>query len=234
MVICALPLKGSTVKASRNARGPKRSREVSPPGVSRHRPAKPNARGSSTREVILTAAARYFSEHGYRGTSTAAIAAAADLSEPGLLHHFGSKNGLLMALLEMRYAFDEQKFLADRELEGLSLLPLLLALVEENVRQPESLRLTMVILAESISKSHPAHDYFKQRYARARGILERHLEDARRQGFLRRDVATPGLAAVLLAAMDGLQLQWLLDPSVDMVESFAVLMRVLAAALPGR
>jgi AcrR family transcriptional regulator len=223
------------MKASRNVRNSKPSRERSPSGALRPRLAKPNARGSLTREAILTEAARYFSEHGYRGASTATIAAAANVSEPGLLHHFGSKNGLLMALLEMRYAFDEQKFLADRELDGLSLLPLLLQLVRENVRQPESLRLTMVILAESISPSHPSHDYFKQRYARAREILERHLNNARRQGYLRKDVNISGLAAVLLATMDGLQLQWLLDPgSVDMVESFAVLTKILAAALPGR
>ena len=220
------------MKASRNPRVPKRARAAPPSGTSRHRPSKPNARGSLTREAILTAAARYFSEHGYRGTSTASIAAAANLSEPGLLHHFGSKNGLLMALLEMRYAFDEQKFLADRKLEGLSLLPLLLELVTENVRQPESLRLTMVIFAESIAESHPSHEYFKQRYARAREILKQHLDNARRQGLLRKDLNTAGLAAVLLAAMDGLQLQWLLDPSVDMVESFAVLTGILAAALP--
>lgn len=221
--------------ATRKAGSPGKPRATTSRGSVRQRPAKPNARGSVAREAILTEAERYFSEHGYRGSSMATIAAAARLSEPGLLHHFGSKTGLLMALLQMRYAFDEQKFLADQQLEGLSLLPLLLELVKENVRQPESLRLTMVLFGESISRSHPSHAYFKERYTRARAILKHHLDNARRGGYLRKDVDTAGLAAVLLAAMDGLQLQWLLDPAaVDMVESFSVLTKALAAALPGR
>jgi hypothetical protein len=47
-------------------------------------------------------------------------------------------------------------------------------------------------------------------------------------------VDTAALATVLLATTDGLQLQWLLDPTVDMAECFAVLVRILGTALPSR
>lgn len=195
------------------------------------RKSRPNARGAQSRDAILSTAARHFAEQGYRGSSTAAIAEAARISEPGLLHHFGSKNELLKALLEMRYAFDESKFLADENLEGLALFPLLSRLVAENTRQRDSVKLTMVILAESILPSHPAHAYFRRRYSRAREILAGHLERARQRKLLRRDVDPAGLAAALLATMDGLQLQWLLDPAVDMAGAFDAFMQILSGAL---
>jgi AcrR family transcriptional regulator len=198
-------------------------------GVTRRRRA--NVRGASSREGILSAAERQFAELGWRGVSTASIAAAAGISESGLLHHFCSKNGLLKSLLELRYAFDESKFLADESLEGLALFPLLVRLVGENTRQRGSVKLTMVILAEGIRPSHPAHAYFRRRYARAREILGGHLERARHGGYLRRDVDPHGLAAVLLAAMDGLQLQWLIDPGFDMASSFELLARILVDAV---
>jgi hypothetical protein len=89
----------------------------------------------------------------------------------------------------------------------------------------------MVILAESILPAHPAHAYFRRRYARAREILAGHLARAQEKKFLRKDVEPKALAAVLLATMDGLQLQWLLDPKVDMAGSFEIFSRILSDAL---
>jgi AcrR family transcriptional regulator len=201
------------------------------PAANRTRAAKTNARGARSREAILSTAARYFAEHGYRGTSTAVIARAAQISEPGLLHHFGTKNGLLKALLEMRYALDESKFRVEARFNGLQLLPLLEALVRENVQQREGVKLTMVILAESILPSHPAHGYFKRRYQRAREILSAHLQRAQDRKMLRRNVDVAALASTLLATMDGLQLQWLLDPRIDMAACYAGFSHILERAL---
>jgi hypothetical protein len=104
--------------------------------------------------------------------------------------------------------------------------------VQENLRQKAGVKLTMVILAESILPSHPAHAYFKRRYARAREILAGHLGRAKGSGYLRADVDPQRLATTLLATMDGLQLQWLLDSTVDMAACFEELARILVTALP--
>jgi hypothetical protein len=45
-------------------------------------------------------------KRGYRGTSLAAIAEAAGLSQPGLLHHYRSKNAVLLAVLASRDSAD--------------------------------------------------------------------------------------------------------------------------------
>ena len=58
------------------------------------------ARGADTREQILDAARDVLVAHGYAGTTTRAIAEAADV-RPSLVHyHFGGKQQLLAAVLE--------------------------------------------------------------------------------------------------------------------------------------
>ncbi|MFT4126615.1 MAG: TetR/AcrR family transcriptional regulator [Gordonia sp. (in: high G+C Gram-positive bacteria)] len=60
--------------------------------------------GESGLPVPLAAALAAFVEHGYHGTSVREIAARANLSVPGLYHHYPSKQSLLQGLLERTMA----------------------------------------------------------------------------------------------------------------------------------
>jgi AcrR family transcriptional regulator len=219
------------MKAKKTPKISKISAETASNPIAAQRRSKPNIRGEKARNKILSEAARHFSEFGFRGASAAAIAHDAGISEPGLLHHFGSKKGLLMALIERRYSLDQLKLHADEKLEGLSLLSLLTALVRENLKQREAVKLAMVMLGESTSTHHPSHEYFRRRYVDAREVLIKHLTHAQKNGSLRAGVDTEALSAILLAVMDGLQLQWLLDKRVDMAHCFEVLTSLLDRAL---
>ncbi len=53
-----------------------------------------------TRERILRAAAKVFTERGYEGATTRAIAAEAGVNEVTLFRRFGSKKNLLLAMME--------------------------------------------------------------------------------------------------------------------------------------
>jgi len=57
---------------------------------------------SSTRERILDCAERLFSEKGISGTSLRALTRAADVNLAAVHYHFGSKEGLLDAVVERR------------------------------------------------------------------------------------------------------------------------------------
>jgi AcrR family transcriptional regulator len=57
-------------------------------------------RRARTRQALLDAAAELFAERGVEGASVDAIAEAADRTSGALYDHFGSKDGLLFALLE--------------------------------------------------------------------------------------------------------------------------------------
>jgi AcrR family transcriptional regulator len=56
-------------------------------------------KGEERRESILKAARQVFAEHGFRGTTTRALAEAAGVSEALLFQHFPSKEALYAAML---------------------------------------------------------------------------------------------------------------------------------------
>lgn len=196
------------------------------------RRAAPSARGEQSRQAILDMAERHFGEFGYRGASTAAIASEVQISDPGLLHHFGSKDGLLMALLNRRYSRDSEKLRSGEHLSATELADNLETIAKENLEQRNEVRLTMVLLAESISREHPGHEYFQMRYVRARGIVARHIKTLQAAGDLAIDSDAEAVASLMLAILDGLQLQWLLDPEVDMVAGVRAFNHLVRLALP--
>lgn len=55
---------------------------------------------AETRQRILEAAAALYGEHGVAATTIHAVAARADVSRGTILHHFGSPDGLLEAVLD--------------------------------------------------------------------------------------------------------------------------------------
>lgn len=60
----------------------------------------PEPRGEATRQRILDAAVRLFSEHGINGVSLRTITAEAGANSAAANYHFGSKKGLLDAVFE--------------------------------------------------------------------------------------------------------------------------------------
>ena len=68
--------------------------------TTRTRRAAPAPVEQAGRERILAVAIRSFSEVGYDGTTTAAVAREAGVTQPLVHHHFGSKDGLWRAAME--------------------------------------------------------------------------------------------------------------------------------------
>ncbi|MEU1551302.1 TetR/AcrR family transcriptional regulator [Streptomyces scabiei] len=178
-------------------------------GTSRTR----GVRGEERRAEIVLAALEVIAERGYRGASMAAVAERVGLTQQGLLHYFPTKDALLVAVLEERDRWDA---LPDSTLR----LDLLGSLVEYNAMRPGIVQTFSALLGESVTEGHPAREFFTQRYGRVRGamaeVLRAEYGDRLPSGL------TPERAAPLLVAvMDGLQYQWLLDPgSVDMPGAF--------------
>lgn len=166
------------------------------------------------RKEILTVATEAFGTSGFRGVSLADIAARVGISQPGLLHHFRSKEELLIAALEWR---DEQNraYVDGVFKESSSVEDVVLALFRDNMANPTSMRLYVVESAESIEPGHPADEFFRRRYD---VIRARMAERVRRDQALDRLPSTLDpltFAAEIIAVMDGLQIQWLVDQSLD-------------------
>ncbi|QZN85295.1 TetR/AcrR family transcriptional regulator [Cellulomonas sp. C5510] len=175
------------------------------------------AKGRAKRREIIDRAMTLFGEVGYRGASLREIAARCGISHPGLLHHFPTKESLLLAVLEHRDEVDGVWGVAedDDPVDGMRRL---VEVVERNVGRRPIVELYAVLSAEATSADHPAHDYFQDRYRRTLAAVQVAYERAREGGALRADVDPATAARQLVALMDGLQVQWLLDDgATDMV-----------------
>ena len=60
----------------------------------------PNRRGVKSRELVLDAAERVMAEHGYDGASLARVVDEAGIPLSSVYHYFGSKDGVLLAVME--------------------------------------------------------------------------------------------------------------------------------------
>ena len=189
------------------------------------------------REEILQAATRLFSTYGYRGTSLSSVAEAVGLSEPGLLHYFPSKVELLQGVLMYREEQDLKKYseVLDPDSAHLNeMMGILGDLVSQNEKIPSLIRLFTVLVGESIRDDHPSHDYFLNRYRYARGQYVEAFARLSENEQIQEKVDLDQLASIILAVMDGLQIQWLLDPeNVSMAESFSLFSKIVAEYLEG-
>ncbi len=177
------------------------------------------AAGRARREKIIGVATELFGRVGFNGATMLEVAQECGISRAGLSHHFPTKESLLEAVLETRDKEDYERFRRNGSAaaDGLGVLRGMVDLAEHNTAVPGIIGLYAVLSAEAGSAEHPAHDYFVQRYERIRRGTARALEGARSAGHLAADTDVDETAIELTALMDGLQVQWLLDPnSVDM------------------
>jgi AcrR family transcriptional regulator len=167
------------------------------------------AKGRAKRQEILEQAAALFAEVGYRSTSLRELAARCGLSHPGLLHHFPTKESLLLAVLAERDEVDGH-WLAEAS-SGTDALRRLTEVVALNAGRRAIVELYTTLSAEATSPEHPAHAYFVARYAAVLESVTAAFARVQAESNLRPEVDPPTAARQLLALMDGLQVQWLLD-----------------------
>ena len=190
--------------------------------------------GRARRTRILHIAMEEFAENGYRGASLARIAERAELSQPGLLHHFRTKEELLAATLDLRDEMDAQRFLGEsgEPLTGLAVLTALVELVARNQQIPGLVQLFTVLSAESVTSDHPAHAWAHSRYRRIRALISDGLRAGVDTGEIRPGIDADAHAMRLIALMDGLQQQWLIEPeAVDMAAVFRDYVAEVVAAV---
>jgi AcrR family transcriptional regulator len=60
----------------------------------------PNRRGARSREAVLDAAERLIAEHGFEAATVAALVKSAGIPASSIYHYFGSKDGVLLAVME--------------------------------------------------------------------------------------------------------------------------------------
>jgi len=169
------------------------------------------AKGVAKREEILDSALGVIGRNGYQRTSVRDIADAVGLSQAGLLHYFSSKDALFAEILRRRDEVDRERLPDPR-----ARVEALIDVVRHNADVPGLVQLHAELSTEAAHPEHAAHDYFTRRYALLRSELGEAVRSAQERGELSRTLEAESVATVLLAAADGLQTQWMLEPELDM------------------
>ncbi|MFM6940197.1 MAG: TetR/AcrR family transcriptional regulator [Rhodoluna sp.] len=175
---------------------------------------------AARRASILDAALEIFGRSGYNGSSVKQVALAVGMTEAGVLHHFGTKGNLLIEVLRVRDEVSTEYIPLDGE-DSLEFVSGWLKLMTFNVNHPGIIDLYTKLAAEATSIDHPAHNYFNERYKFVSAFSETHFNALRKGGHLRDGADSLTLSIALVALADGLQLQWLINPEVDIVKELS-------------
>ena len=88
-----------------------------------------------------------------------------------------------------------------------------LLLLTHDVEKPQLAQFCINIMAEATDVAHPAHEYFRKRYAERAQKLRNIVEQLSKQGYFKEPVADViGFCRRILALWDGLKIQRLYAP----------------------
>ena len=183
----------------------------------------PYSKTPARRAEIVRAALASFAEHGYERASLRDIAARADVTHAALLRHFASKDDLLLAALAQRDLDDEE--LAHRIMQ--SRVPaerVLSSVLADEFAHPERQRNWLAITVAATNPDHPAHEFFIARRERMRSHLSSGRLPTAKDG---EEITADEKVTMMMAMMDGLRIQALLDPTRPTLPLLETFMRLL-------
>lgn len=186
------------------------------------------------RDEVVAAATEAFAQGGYSGASLRDIAARINMSPAGVLHHFGSKDELLTAVLSVRDRDEVGDEYYPAFPRGQEYLDHLVRTVRRNAQRRGITQLYTVLSGESVATGHPAQDWFRDRYRGLRTIVDEALREATGLPDGQLEEESRLGAQIIIATLDGVQIQWLLDESVAMPPAAAYVIDLVAADLRAR
>lgn len=115
-------------------------------------------RSRETRDRIIRAAVELFADPGYDATSLRDIAKRAEVSLPGLLRHYASKQTVLTAVThELREEAHAMGNLVSQHTDGAAAIDAIVAYEVNNQSNRNYLELLVILSAEAAHEEHPAH-----------------------------------------------------------------------------
>ena len=182
------------------------------------------AKGITRRRQIIDGAIGEIADHGVDGASLRGMSEAIGVSHAALRHYFASRDELLV---EVYRAHEQQS--ADAAQDTASAVAYMLESAERNRAVPGLVQLYATLTTDALQQSHPlSAEFITERFASLRAELAARVRAAQTVGAVAAEIDPESAAALVIAASDGLQIQWLLDPDqVDVRRSLALLERLL-------
>lgn len=183
------------------------------------------AKGLARRQEILDRAIEVFARRGAAGTSLRAIAQEIGVSHAALTHYFTSREQLLV---EVYREAERAKDGEDCRPDDASPVEIMADAARRNHEVAGLIQLYSTLVATALESGHAdATEFATERFARNRAELAERVRRNQAAGLIRTDVDPPAVAALVIAASDGLQTQWMLDATAPQEAALELLARLL-------
>lgn len=184
-----------------------------------------SAKGRERRAQILDRMIRMIADRGVDASSLRSLAEALGISHTALRHYFSSRDELLIAVYR-EHSLRRPSLAAGR---GTAVEQLRDGAVR-NRSVPGLVELYTTLAADAVQGNHPlAREFAADRFRRVRATVTELVQRDQAAGRIRADLDARAVATLLIAASDGLQEQWLLDPdAVDTERVLALFGRIVA------
>lgn len=209
-------------------RSDSKSLRVVPPRVPARRVRQ--RRGLRTEQAILEATLRSVAARGIHETSLEQVAAEVGVAKSSILWHFGSKEGLLLRVAEHAFAAVQQG--SAREILSLPTFEqraeaIWRMYVDALENRPALRRVILYLIFAGTDARPDLRARLQQLYKSMRELFAAALAEVVDDGGTRQR-----LAALGIAAMDGLFLQWLLDPEALHLDAIRADLRRISLTPP--
>ena len=181
-------------------------------------------KGVRRRQQILDSAIALFAQRGVNRASLRTIGEAIGVSHTALRHYFASRDELLVEA----YRAHEARTAAEANPAIESAVGLIMEAAERNRSIPGLVELYATLTTDALQEQHAvSREFIRDRFGWLRELLAAKIEAGQQAGRIAPDIDPADAAALVIAASDGLQVQWLLDPdAVDVGRSLSILDRL--------
>jgi AcrR family transcriptional regulator len=176
------------------------------------------------RQQILKSAIALFAQRGVDRASLRTVGEAIGVSHAALRHYFSSRDELLVEV----YRTHEALTVEDASSSDESAVGVIAEAAERNRSIPGMVELYATLTTDALQERHAVtREFVHDRFRLLRETLAGRIESGQQAGRIAGDIDPLDAAALVIAASDGLQIQWLLDPgAVDVGRSLSILERL--------
>ena len=182
-------------------------------------------KGVRRRQQILDSVIAVLAQRGVDRASLRTVGEAIGVSHTALRHYFSSRDELLVEA----YRTHEARAAGNAPAADESAVGLIIAAAERNRSIPGLVELYATLTTDALQEQHAVtREFVRGRFRSLREALAARIESGQQAGRIATGIDPLDAAALVIAASDGLQIQWLLDPdAVDVGRSLSILERLL-------
>jgi len=178
-------------------------------------------KGVRRRQQILDSVIALLAQRGVDRASLRTVGEAIGVSHTALRHYFSSRDELLVEA----YRTHEARAAGDGPTADSSAVGVIIEAAERNRSIPGLVELYATLSTDALQEQHAlTREFIRDRFRSLRATLAGLIAEAQPAA----GIDPMDAAALVIAASDGLQIQWLLDPDgVDVGRSLAILDRLV-------